>query len=226
MSLTCCPCRISVAFSTRPHVGLFPSWVQKQACQLSVQNAETEIHSPVAEECPLASFPRFLPLLGWRRSRPNELIIGQPLASNAVDYGLESVSIVSLPSVESESLFVKIPNQVEWLNTDISSLDCSLQETPKVFNAIGVNMTSDISLSVVNYFMDILGVQVIIGRQGISDKIATCFNRLPDRMGDCVSASISNYLGLNLASLVFHKLLYNERACQEWLWRRLSTPTV
>jgi hypothetical protein len=27
-------------------------------------------------------------------------------------------------------------------------------------------------------------------------------------------------------SLVFHKLLYNERACQEWLWRRLSTPTV
>jgi hypothetical protein len=29
-----------------------------------------------------------------------------------------------------------------------------------------------------------------------------------------------------LSSLVFHKLLYNERACQEWLWRRLSTPTV
>ena len=29
-----------------------------------------------------------------------------------------------------------------------------------------------------------------------------------------------------VASLVFHKLLYNERACQEWLWRRLSTPTV
>jgi HD superfamily phosphohydrolase len=29
-----------------------------------------------------------------------------------------------------------------------------------------------------------------------------------------------------IASLVFHKLLYNERACQEWLWRRLSTPTV
>ena len=27
-------------------------------------------------------------------------------------------------------------------------------------------------------------------------------------------------------SLVFHKPLYNERACQEWLWRRLSTPTV
>jgi len=30
----------------------------------------------------------------------------------------------------------------------------------------------------------------------------------------------------SFASLVFHKLLYNERACQEWLWRRLSTPTV
>ena len=28
------------------------------------------------------------------------------------------------------------------------------------------------------------------------------------------------------ASLVFHKRLYNERACQEWLWRTLSTPTV
>ncbi len=27
-------------------------------------------------------------------------------------------------------------------------------------------------------------------------------------------------------SLVFHKWLYNERACQGWLWRRLSTPTV
>jgi len=28
------------------------------------------------------------------------------------------------------------------------------------------------------------------------------------------------------SSLVFHKRLYNERACQEWLLRRLSTPTV
>ena len=30
----------------------------------------------------------------------------------------------------------------------------------------------------------------------------------------------------DLPSLVFHKQLYNERACQEWLWQRLSTPTV
>jgi len=32
--------------------------------------------------------------------------------------------------------------------------------------------------------------------------------------------------GKPYTSLVFHKRLYNERACQEWLWRTLSTPTV
>ena len=172
---------------------LMVSLVLQQPSSRVFQTAEMGTRPHQVRACPFSLFSLRFPLLGWRRTKPNELIIGQPLANNPINHRLEAVSIVSLSSVEAESLFVKIANQVERFNIDVSSFDCSLQETPEVFNAIGVNMSFDISLSMVNDFMDILSIQVIIGRQSISDKIATCFNGLPDCWGivlRLVSASI------------------------------------
>lgn len=54
---------------------------------------------------------------------------------------LESKSIMfQLPVVVAESLFIQIPEQVEWFNADIGSLQTSLQETPIVFETVRVNL--------------------------------------------------------------------------------------
>src|SRR4030042_440025 len=151
------------------------SSVLTQPSLQAVKNTETASHFLVMEECPLVSFPRFLPLLGWPRSSPNKLIVSQSLAKNTIDYGLESVGVIGFPSIEAESLFVKVFGQMKCFNADVGSFDCSFQETPEVFNTIGVNMTVDVSLSVVNDLVDILGVQIIIGRERIGDKVATLF---------------------------------------------------
>jgi len=42
------------------------------------------------------------------RRTPNELIVGQPLAGNPINHTLESVSIVTLTSVEAEGILYEV----------------------------------------------------------------------------------------------------------------------
>src|SRR3990172_5474643 len=85
-------------------------------------------------------------------------------------------------------------------DVDVSASDCPLQETPKVFYAVGMNLTSNICYGVVYSFVDILFVQVIVGIQGLGKKVATLFHGLPNRIGNSLPAGIGDYLGFNFAT--------------------------
>ena len=55
---------------------------------------------------------------------------------------LESKSIMlELAEVVPESLFVKIPEQVERFNADVGALQSALQKAPKVFESVGMDLS-------------------------------------------------------------------------------------
>ena len=62
---------------------------------------------------------------------------------------------------------------------------------------------------------------IVIAAQGVEEMVPAFPVAIP-----IATHGDNHKFRVDYLSLVFHKLLYNERACQEWLWRRLSTPTV
>lgn len=108
-----------------------------------------------------------LPCLRWRRIQPNEVIIGETLASKRVTNASEAASIVSLSVIEPEYLFVQVAEEMEWLDAYIGALDCSLQEAPKVLNAVCVNLAIDIPLGMVNNAMIVIGLEVSVRQEGV-----------------------------------------------------------
>src|SRR5207249_942928 len=94
-------------------------------------------------------FPRF-----WRGSfRPRQsLVVGlrpfadqffvsKASASKSRSRFHEPISISPLASVESKSLFVQISEQVKRFYRNVSTLNASLQQRPKVLNSLSVNLT-------------------------------------------------------------------------------------
>ena len=125
-----------------------------------VQTVRRGFH-PSARFYPFAEFSLRFPLLYLRRTT-DELIVSQPFSSDSIDHRLKASRVIIFTSIKTESLFVKIPSQMEWVNINVSPSNCTFQETPEVLNAIGMNMSFDVSLCVVNNFVDILTIQVIV----------------------------------------------------------------
>lgn len=68
----------------------------------------------------------------------------QLLVSNSASHDLfhdsgEALRISGFAIVIAESLFVKVPEQMERLNTDVGSVQTTLQETPEVLHCVRVN---------------------------------------------------------------------------------------
>lgn len=81
---------------------------------------------------------------------------------------LKSKSIVSkFPKVIPEHLFIQIPEQVERFHAHVGSLDSTLEQTPEVFESVGVNLSINVRLSMVNDLVGESGLQVLIGQEGI-----------------------------------------------------------
>src|SRR5437762_9236862 len=62
---------------------------------------------------------------------------------------------------------------MEWFNTNVSSTESTLEKTPEVLKAIGVNLPTDVSFRMVNDFMSEILFESFIGEQliGIDRRI-------------------------------------------------------
>jgi hypothetical protein len=74
----------------------------------------------------------------------SQFIKSQSLTRNRPYRFDKPISIFPLSCVESKSLFVKVTEQVKGFNRYIRAFDTALQETPKVFDAVRVNLTINI----------------------------------------------------------------------------------
>jgi hypothetical protein len=144
--------------------------------------------------------PRFC--LGWRRICSSKFFVGEPLASDGVGYFDEPLSIGGLAGIEPETFFVQVPKEVERFNVDIGSCDSALQETPEVFNTIGVYLAPDILFRMVNHFMNEVPVKSSIAAMGISVDSGTRFNVATDTWREGLPLGVWYYLSLNSAMFI------------------------
>lgn len=111
----------------------------------------------------------------------SQALIGQPLVGYASERENETARVVqSLAIVESETLLVQVSEQVERLDRNIGSVNAALQQTPKVFHIVRMNVALDIRNRMVNNLMSVVTRQPAIGKQRIGVESRTRFNMLSD----------------------------------------------
>jgi hypothetical protein len=104
-----------------------------------------------------------------RRAAADQFGICQTLPDNLTDCKVKSIGIVHiLPVIETECLFVNVAEQMVWLNAHIGPIDPALEQAPKVFHPICVNLPIDVSYGVVNNLVNKLAIQSFIGLQRIA----------------------------------------------------------
>jgi len=91
---------------------------------------------------------------------------------------LETKSIVrQFAEVVPEHLFVQIPEQMELFHAHVGSLESALQETPEVFEAVGMNLPVNVFFRMVNHLvLESLFLESLIGHECIGVDRAACFD--------------------------------------------------
>lgn len=79
-------------------------------------------------------------------------------------------SIGILPHVVAERLFVEVAEQMEWLDTHISSLNSALEQAPEVFEIVGVNVPVDVGNRMVNNLVRVVCGKIVVRWQRIGEK--------------------------------------------------------
>src|SRR5579871_1939944 len=91
------------------------------------------------------------------------------------------------------------------LNADIGSLDGTLQETPEVFQPIGVNRAINIPLSVIDYLVLVVPIHAVIGAQFIGVKLSAFLDVIFDRPVDLPLTAKRNGLSADLSGFSFEQ---------------------
>jgi hypothetical protein len=150
-----------------------------------------------AQDFPSLIRRRPLPSLLASRSRylrSREGLVGEPLADDASSGVQESSAVLNLTSVEPEGLLVQITEEMEGLNTHIGTLDRPLEQTPEVFQAVGVDLTPDITLSVVDHLVLIGVPEISVGLERVGENFGTFHNLLPDFGAESLPADVRHDL--------------------------------
>jgi hypothetical protein len=106
----------------------------------------------------------------WGRLRDilaYQFFVHKPLSGYGRYYLPKSAAVFVIAFVEPEGLFVEIPIKMDRINADIGPLEGALQEAPKVFDVVGVDMITHEFDRMVNGFMGVVSRQAEIGFEGI-----------------------------------------------------------
>jgi len=115
---------------------------------------------------------------------------------------LETKSIMlKMPEVVPEHLLVEVAEEMEFLNANVSSLQSPLEQTPKVFEAIGMHAPVNVPFCMVNdLVLEPLLPQALIGHERVSVDCAPCFDVRDDMALQSMFATIADNGGANLTS--------------------------
>lgn len=110
----------------------------------------------------------------------NQFVIGKAFASKRSRRFHKPISISSFAGIKSKSLFVKITEQVKRFYRNVSTFDASLEQRPKVFNPVGVNVAVPVFVRVIDYVMDIFFVKLVVRAKRIAVDRRASFDVLAD----------------------------------------------
>src|SRR6266516_3332283 len=112
----------------------------------------------------VTSVARFIP----RRLFASQLLESQTLAHDVTRSLDEAFRVLNLAVIESESLLVKVAEKMKWLYRNISSTEGSLEQTPKVFNSVGVNDSVNVPLGMIDHFVGVILIKLSIRAKRIA----------------------------------------------------------
>src|SRR5439155_13665094 len=75
---------------------------------------------------------------------------------------IRDLAVAVFTVVKAENLFVNVTREMKRLNANVGSFKPALQERPEVLNAVRVNPTANVSLSVIHYVMHEAIVELVI----------------------------------------------------------------
>ncbi len=115
---------------------------------------------------------------------------------------LETKSIMSQSAkVVAEYLFVQIPEQVEGLHADIGAFQLALEQTPKVFESVGMHLPVNVFFSMVNNLvLEPLLLESLIGHEGIGVDRTPRFDVSANLSLQSMFFAIADHGGANLTA--------------------------
>src|SRR5438552_19035007 len=84
---------------------------------------------------------------------------------------------------------------MKWFDADIGSTDAALQQAPKVFQAVSVDLPVHVLNGVIHNLMRILAFKAAVGQQGVGIECSTSLNMLLNFPLQCALAAIRHYHG-------------------------------
>src|SRR5438552_742284 len=109
----------------------------------------------------------------------SEFIVRQTATRNLRHDLLKAASVVKVFAVViSEYLLIKIAVKMERLDRNIGSMQPALQQAPKVFKSIRVDLPLHIGDRMVDDLMRVLPFQSFVGKQLIRIESRPCFDSL------------------------------------------------
>src|SRR6266496_2118829 len=106
----------------------------------------------------------------------NELAIHQSFSGKARNRFQESPLVIIFSLVKPERLLIQISEQMKRLDVHIGPFDSALQQRPKVFKAISVNMTLGAGLRMVDHLMNVFVRKLVIRGMAIGNNFRTLLN--------------------------------------------------
>src|SRR5581483_6708739 len=87
---------------------------------------------------------------------------------------------------------------MEWFDTDVSTMKPTLQETPKVFESVRVNLSTHVALGMVNDFTNIVAFQFFVREQLVGEYFGFWYNMLPHDVANCRSTAVFSNASANV----------------------------
>src|SRR6266496_959722 len=100
----------------------------------------------------------------------NELRIPQPFASKTAKRLNKSTCITIFAFVKSKRFLIQISEQMKRLNVYISPANHSLEQRPKVFNSVSVDVPFNITLRMVDHVVDVFVAKMFVRWQRVSNQ--------------------------------------------------------
>jgi hypothetical protein len=101
-------------------------------------------------------------------------------ASNLRAHDSEALRVGQFATVVAKRLFIKIPEQMERLDTDTGAVELPLYERPEILHRVGVDITVGVFHGMVDDLMPVIISQAIVRLQSVGKQRRTCHNVLSD----------------------------------------------
>lgn len=151
-----------------------------------------------------------------------QFCVSQSLAHDLSTEQPESVRIVHiLPIVETEHLFVQIPEHVERLNAHIRSMQSALEQAPEVLQGVCVYATMHVLDSVIYDLMSVVGVESDVSLERIGIECRTSLHLFPNDRLQVLFLALCDDLCTNLPATLqesdYDRLVIVNAACEAGL---------